>query len=142
MEYVSNPHAPVPMHLHSLDAAPYMWDDTLGRWRIEPNALKAANHVLLSVLTASGTSTSLASRGAAEPKTTTAELVSSSASVIAPAELVLSSASATTEAPPVVREQASDTVMTGTAEPGEDTVVPQDQDMEAPREEANAMNST
>src|SRR5262245_14664446 len=99
MQYVNNPNAPVPKCLHSLDAAPYMWDDTLGRWRIDPNALKAANSIWIGVSTASGTSTSLASRGAAEPKTTTAsapaELVSSSASVFAPAKLVSSSASAT-----------------------------------------------
>jgi len=54
MEYISDPIAPVPKRLHCLDAAPYMWDDTLGRWRVEPNALKAANRVLLSASTASG----------------------------------------------------------------------------------------
>jgi len=162
MKYVGDPNAPVPKCLHCLDAAPYMWDDMLGRWRVEPNALKAANRILLSASTASGNpnalkaanrvlmsastalenSMSLASRGAAEPKTTTAELVLSSASIFAPAELALSSASATTEAPPVVREQASDVVMTGTLEPGKSTVVPQDQDMEVLREETNAMDHT
>jgi len=96
----------------------------------------------MSASTTPENSTSLASRAAAEPKTTTAELVSSSASVFAPTELVSSSVSATTEVLPVVREQVSDAAMTGTAEPGDIAVVPQDQDMEAPREESNAMDHT
>ena len=137
MTTVGDPDAPVPKHLHALDAARYMWDDTIGRWRMDPNALNAANSALESALRAPGASTSLASKGAAAPKTIFTR---------APVELVSSSASAAAEVPPAVQEQVSDAIMTGTAEPGEITVALQDQDMEAPREdrpgEANAMDHT
>ena len=114
-----------------------MWDDTLGRWRIDPVALNAANSALMGAPEASGPSTSLASIGAAAPETIT---------TTAPAELDSNSASAAADAPPAVQEQASDAAMTGTREPGEITVALQDQDMEAPREEqlgeTNAMDHT
>jgi hypothetical protein len=137
MTCVGDPDAPVPKHLHVLDAARYVWDDTLGRWRIDPNALNAANCALVSALRAPGPSTSLASKGAAAPKTTL---------TTAPVEPVSSSASATAEVLPAVQEQVSDANMTGTGELGEITVALQDQDMEAPREdrlgETNAMDHT
>ena len=137
MTTVGDPDAPVPKHLHALDAACYMWDDTLGRWRMDPNALNAANSALESALRASGPSMSLASKGAAAPKTIFTK---------APVELVLSSASTAAEAPPAAQEQVSNAIMTGTAEPGEIPVAPQDQDMEAPREdrpgETNSMDHT
>jgi hypothetical protein len=126
MNYVGDPDAPVPEHLHSLDAAPYVWDNTLERWRIDPNALNAVNSAPGGALLAPGPSTSMASKGAAVPKTTFTK---------APVELVSSSASATANVPPAVQEQVSDAIMTGTGELGETTVAPQDQDMEAPRED-------
>jgi hypothetical protein len=134
MYHVGDPDAPVPKHLHSLDAAPYVWDNTLERWRIEPNALNAVNSALESAPEAKGPSTSMASKGAAAPKTTM---------TTAPAELASSSTSATADAPPAVMEQVLDATMTGTGEPGEITVAPQDQDMEAPKEnQPHAMDQT
>ena len=126
MTIVGDPSAPVPRHLHALDAAPLMWDDTIKRWRIDPIALDAANRALMGVRRAQGPSTSLASIGAAAPETTT---------TTAPVEPLLGSTRATAEVSPAVQEQVPDVAMNGNGEPGEITVALHDHDMDVPGEE-------
>jgi hypothetical protein len=137
MCFVGDADTPAPERLHALDAAPYVWDNTLGRWRIDPDALAAVNSALDSALGTSGPSTSLASIGAAVPKTIT---------TTAPVEPVSSSTRAAAEVLPAAQGQVSDVPMTGTVEPGEVTVALQDQEMEVPgeerREELDAMDHT
>src|SRR5262245_3465686 len=126
MTILGNPSAPVPRHLHALDAAPFVWDDTSKRWRIDPVALDAANCALMGVWRAQGPSTSLASIGAAAPETTT---------TTAPVEPVSGPTRATVEVSPAVQEQLPDATMNGNEEPGEITVAIHDHNMDALGEE-------
>ena len=134
---VEDPNVTVPRHIHALDAARFVWDTNLERWRIDPDALNAANSALMGVLGAQGPSSSLASTGAAAPETHP---------TTAPVEATSASTRATAEVPPAVQEQVPDASMTGTGEPGEFTVAPQDQDMDVPGEdrskETQAMDQT
>src|SRR5262245_20878051 len=109
--FARDPNSPAPRHLSTLDAVPFLWDEKLEKWRADPIALKAANHTLAGASWAMGPSTSRASIGAAVPETTT--------TTIAPVEPALSSTSTAAEVLPATMEQASDTEMSGIAEPGQ-----------------------